>query len=118
MYRIEPLLRSLVLGHRPDELLAADRSDTLRDLGEMTTRIFTFAKSLAPKVVSPCEAEIGSLILEGHSNHSVATSLGIAMSTVKVLRKQLYAKLCVSSQNELYQVLFPYVMEPREPLAD
>jgi DNA-binding CsgD family transcriptional regulator len=33
---------------------------------------------------------------------------------VKVLRKRLYAKLRISSQNELYHVLFPSVMGPRE----
>ena len=116
--RVEPLLRSLMLGHWQDELLAADRSERLRDLGEMTTRIFTFAKTLAPKGISPRESEVAALILQGHSNHSIGANLGIAVGTVKVLRKRLYAKLRISSQNELFQVLFPSVMGPRETPMD
>ncbi len=118
LWRIEPLLRSLMLGHWQDELLAAERSERLRDLGEMTTRIFAFSKTLAPKGISPREAEVAALILQGHSNHSIAANLGIAVGTVKVLRKRLYAKLRISSQNELYQVLFPSVMGPRETPVD
>jgi DNA-binding CsgD family transcriptional regulator len=112
--KVEPILRSLMLGHWEGELLAADCSDRLRDLTEMTTRIFTFAKTLAPKGISPREAEVAALILQGHSNHSISANLCIAVGTVKVLRKRLYAKLRISSQNELYHVLFPSVMGPRE----
>lgn len=110
--RMEPVLRALMLAHWEEALLSADRKERWRDLNEMTARIFDYAKTLVFNGISPREAEVAALILQGHSSHSIAANLGIAIGTVKVLRKRLYAKLCISSQNELYQVLFPSVMAP------
>lgn len=110
LQEIEPVLRSLMLGHWEDTLIAADRKERMHDLNEMTARIFDYSKTLVPKGISPREAEVAALILQGHSSHSIAANLHIAIGTVKVLRKRLYSKLNISSQNELYQVLFPSVM--------
>jgi DNA-binding CsgD family transcriptional regulator len=53
------------------------------------------------------QAEVALLILQGHSSISIATSLGIAATTVKVFRRQLYERCGVSSQAELFALLFP-----------
>jgi DNA-binding CsgD family transcriptional regulator len=50
------------------------------------------------------ELEIVTLILKGHSNLSLAAVLGLSMNTVKVHRRQIYAKLTISSQAELFRV--------------
>jgi DNA-binding CsgD family transcriptional regulator len=50
------------------------------------------------------ELEIVTLILKGHSNLSLAAVLGLSMNTVKVHRRQIYAKLNISSQAELFRV--------------
>lgn len=110
MKQIYPVLRGLMLSHWSAPLLAADRKERLSDLNEMTRRIFSYARTIAPGGVSRRESQVAALILQGHSNHSIAANLGIALGTVKVLRKRLYAKLKISSQNELYRVLFPSVM--------
>ncbi|SEM32611.1 transcriptional regulator, LuxR family [Roseovarius azorensis] len=107
---MEPVLRALMLSQWEETLLATERKGRLRDLNEMTARIFNYSKSLTPKGISPREAEIAALILQGHSSPSIAANLRIAIGTVKVLRKRLYSKLNISSQNELYQVFFPSVM--------
>lgn len=51
------------------------------------------------------EAQIAALVLQGHSNASAALSLGIARQTVKVHRRNLYRKLAISSQGELFAML-------------
>ncbi|MBL9049362.1 MAG: helix-turn-helix transcriptional regulator [Tabrizicola sp.] len=53
------------------------------------------------------QAEVALLILQGHSSMSIATLLGIAPTTVKVFRRQLYERCGVSSQAELFAMLFP-----------
>lgn len=50
------------------------------------------------------ELEIVTLVLKGHSNLSLAALLGLSTNTVKVHRRQIYAKLNISSQAELFRV--------------
>lgn len=50
------------------------------------------------------EAQIAGLVLQGHSNGSAAKLLGIAAETCKVHRRNLYRKLVISSQRELFGV--------------
>ena len=51
------------------------------------------------------EAQITALILQGHSNLSAALALGIARETAKVHRRNIYRKLMISSQAELFAML-------------
>lgn len=55
------------------------------------------------------QLEVGLLILQGHSSKSIALLLGISWQTVKVFRKQLYARCGVSSQAELFALLMPLI---------
>ena len=50
------------------------------------------------------ELEIVTLILKGHSNLSLAAVLELSTNTIKVHRRQIYAKLTLSSQAELFRV--------------
>jgi DNA-binding CsgD family transcriptional regulator len=52
-------------------------------------------------VLSPREAEIVQLILKGHSSLSISLTLEIALPTVKTHRKNAYAKLGISTQQQL-----------------
>jgi len=51
------------------------------------------------------EAQMAGLILQGHSNLSAALSLGISRETAKVHRRNIYRKLQISSQTELFVLL-------------
>ncbi|MCZ4353066.1 helix-turn-helix transcriptional regulator [Roseovarius aestuarii] len=51
------------------------------------------------------EAEIAALIVQGHSSRAVGLQLGISDQTVKVHRRNIYKKLKISSQNELFSFL-------------
>lgn len=57
--------------------------------------------------LSPRQAEVALLILQGHSTASIALRLDVSPQTVKVFRKQLHARCRVSSQAELFALLVP-----------
>jgi DNA-binding CsgD family transcriptional regulator len=54
--------------------------------------------------LSPREREIGQLLLQGHSTVSITLRLGISATTVKTHRKNLYAKLGIATQFELFKL--------------
>ena len=57
--------------------------------------------------LSQRQAEVALLILQGHSSVSIGLRLGISAQTVKVFRRQLYARCGISSQAELFALLLP-----------
>ncbi|MTE00544.1 DNA-binding response regulator [Paracoccus sp. YIM 132242] len=62
------------------------------------------AASLSNPALTRRENEIVSLILKGHSSLSIAAVLDLSPNTVKVHRRQIYAKLRISSQAELFHL--------------
>ena len=48
------------------------------------------------------EREIVTMVLRGHSTESIAMQLGISPGTVKIHRKNIYRKMAVSTQAELF----------------
>lgn len=48
------------------------------------------------------EAEIVELVLKGNSSEAIGQKLGIATGTVRIHRKNIYMKLGISSQGELF----------------
>jgi DNA-binding CsgD family transcriptional regulator len=52
--------------------------------------------------LSSREQTVVSLLLRGHSTLSIAQNLDIAEGTVKIHRKHIYGKLCISSQAQLF----------------
>jgi DNA-binding CsgD family transcriptional regulator len=63
--------------------------------------------------LSTRQAEVALLILQGHSSGSIALMLDISANTVKVFRKQLYAKCRLSSQAELFAMIVPLLFSSR-----
>jgi DNA-binding CsgD family transcriptional regulator len=57
--------------------------------------------------LSPRQAEVALLILRGHSTVSIGLRLGVSGQTVKVFRKQLYARCGITSQAELFALMLP-----------
>lgn len=63
--------------------------------------------------LSARQAEVALLILQGHSSGSIALILGISANTIKVFRKQLYARCSLSSQAELFAMIVPILFSAR-----
>ena len=55
-------------------------------------------------VLTAREREITQLVLIGHSSNSISLNLGISLPTVKSHRRNIYSKLQISSQAELFSL--------------
>jgi len=69
---------------------------------ERLTRCF---EQFGEAVLTDREREISQLLLRGHSSKSIARELRIAPGTVMVHKRNLFGKLGISSQYELFSML-------------
>ena len=67
------------------------------------------AAQFGSDTLTPRECEVVKLVLRGYSTKSVSQALGISPGTVKVHRENIYAKLGVSSQAELFTLFIASV---------
>jgi DNA-binding CsgD family transcriptional regulator len=88
---------SMVSPREPSRLTAA--SPSLSDLIRLHA-----GEALSIHLTSR-ETQIAALVLQGHSNASASLILGISRETCKVHRRNLYRKLAISSQRELFGLL-------------
>jgi DNA-binding CsgD family transcriptional regulator len=68
--------------------------------------------------LSPRECEVAHMILKGHSSESISRNLGISITTVKTHRQNLYAKLGLSTQQELFSLFLASLQEASATPAD
>lgn len=61
-------------------------------------------QALGRNFLSPRERELAQLLLRGHSSASIGLRLGISTTTVKTHRKNLYSKLGIATQFELFSL--------------
>jgi DNA-binding CsgD family transcriptional regulator len=61
------------------------------------------ARRPAPSGLTLREAQVVNLMLEGHSARAIAEALRISNETVRVHRRNIYEKLGISSQGELFR---------------
>ncbi|MBA36050.1 MAG: hypothetical protein CMI14_11580 [Oleispira sp.] len=98
LHALEPLVRTLVLKHlrlTNNRELANPTSDLHRQLKQVM-------KDFGSSVLTGREREVLLLILHGHSSQAIADKLEIALRTVKLHRQNIYRKLDISSQAELF----------------
>ena len=97
----EPMVRALIQKHFHGQNSA---KPVLNDSGLDTT-----FDSFRADILSGRERVIVSLVLQGHSSTSIGLNLGIAEGTVKIHRKNVYAKLNISSQAELFALFLKHL---------
>lgn len=68
-------------------------------------------RTFLPNQLTPREQTIVSLVLRGHSSLSIGALLNITEGTVKIHRKNIYAKLGLSSQAELFNLFIKHVIK-------
>ncbi len=66
-------------------------------------------------VLTRREREVVRMVLRGHSSSSIGRHFRIATGTVKIHRKNIYAKLAISSQSELFSHFISYLSGIVEP---
>lgn len=114
---VSPMLRTAVLRHwrdlRPETL---DASGSFLQ-GALAQAIERFGRS----ILTDRECEVAQLILRGYSLKGAAVRLGISPATVKLHRRNLYAKLDVTSQTSMFSLFIDAVSSAKnlyeDPLA-
>jgi len=77
--------------------------ESVTDKVANVTELLEAVPTAAP--LSPREIAVCGLIVMGHSTESIALNLGISPHSVVTYRRRAYAKLMLSSQNELFMLL-------------
>ncbi len=86
--------------------LSVAQSDKNKDEEDPLTRRIKQAILESEKVeLTLRQCEIIALTLRGHSSASISLILNISTETVKVHRRNIYAKLRISSQNQLFLMI-------------
>jgi DNA-binding CsgD family transcriptional regulator len=76
-------------------------------------RIEEAFRSIGHGVLTPREREVVELTLRGHSADAIGRLLGISPGTVRIHRRNIYAKLRISSQGELFSTFIAAMLESR-----
>ena len=66
-------------------------------------------------VLTRREREVVRMVLRGHSSNSIGRQFRISTGTVKIHRKNIYGKLGISSQSELFSHFISYLSGIAEP---
>lgn len=68
--------------------------------------------SFGAGVLTPREREVAEFTLKGHSAESAGQILGIAAGTVRIHRRNIYSKLNINSQGELFSRFLRTLVDP------
>jgi DNA-binding CsgD family transcriptional regulator len=66
-------------------------------------------ENFGQSVLTKRERDVVRLVLRGHSSESIARQFDISTGTVKIHRKNIHAKLGISSQSELFSLFISYL---------
>lgn len=109
---VQPLVRELILqfasGGGLEQRLTRDGSDE-RAAPTLSPQIQAAFASFGSDLLTEREREIAHLILRGHSVKSTARELAISPETVRMHRKNLYTKLQIGSQAELFSLFISWL---------
>lgn len=75
-------------------------------------------REIGEGVLTPREREVVELTLRGHSADALGGLLGISSGTVRIHRKNIYAKLRIRSQGELFSVFIAALTNSPRKSAD
>lgn len=100
-----PILLELLSQHCEHHLLQHSAETASPTRGSLEDVIRTHIEDAHGARLTRREAQMAGLIVQGHSNLSAALNLGISRETAKVHRRNIYRKLTISSQRELFAQL-------------
>lgn len=72
-------------------------------------------RSIGEGVLTPREREVVEFTLRGHSADATGKALGISPGTVRIHRRNIYAKLRISSQGELFSAFIGAIVDGGAP---
>lgn len=105
---VEPIVRAAVVQNwRDAEPLNATSHSASEPKDVLPERVRNVVGISGRSNLTNRESEVVSLILRGCSSIAIAAILDISSATVKVHRKNIYSKLKISSQAELFSLFMP-----------
>ncbi len=110
---VGPIVNSLARRHWQDVPDWFEVESTGREPGANPTLIQNTVGAIFGPRITPRETQVVAQVLEGHSSESIAKSLGISTGTVRIHRRNIYAKLDISSQQELFSIFFQKIRTVR-----
>jgi DNA-binding CsgD family transcriptional regulator len=103
---IEPVVRELIylFGQGPGLSCLAEHSNNRSAAGNkvLMNHIRGALSGFGKECLTEREREVAHLILRGHSTKSAAKALGLSSETIRMHRRNLYSKLRINSQAELF----------------
>jgi DNA-binding CsgD family transcriptional regulator len=99
---IRPVVDAAIRRHWTDLPSRYDLSSQDRDGSALETKLERSFHSFADGILTSREREIVEHTLKGHSAEAVGRILGISSGTVRIHRRNIYAKLRISSQGQLF----------------
>ena len=103
---VSPIVISLAARHWQE---VSDRFHTKKDDSDKQDDHSLIEKAVSGLFghrITPRETQVVAQVLEGHSSESIAGNLGISVGTARIHRRNIYSKLQVSSQQELFSIFF------------
>ncbi len=101
-HQIAPVVSALIQNHWQDLTSRGEYAE-----GDIIQGLIRAADRNLGISLSPRQAEVAMLVLQGHSSAAIGMRLGVSYQTIKVFRRQLYQKCQISSQAELFTLLLP-----------
>lgn len=90
---------------------ASNASNVTTSLEEKVELAF---RGIGKGVLTPREREVVEHTLRGHSADAVGKMLGISSGTVRIHRKNIYSKLRINSQGELFSVFLAAITDRQD----
>jgi DNA-binding CsgD family transcriptional regulator len=112
--RVVPIINSLSQRHWHDLHNRFEDEQSATETGEKQTIVEETVSALFGRRITPRETQVVAQVLEGHSSESIARSLGISVGTVRIHRRNIYGKLQISSQQELFSIFFKKIKTVRK----
>ena len=119
LHRMEPIVHASAARHwRNLGYLRSREAEEETARPPLTRQVTSAFENFGEGVLTRREREVVRMVLRGHSSNSIGRLFQITTGTVKIHRKNIYAKLGISSQSELFSHFISYlsgIVEPDEP---
>ncbi|MFT5549503.1 MAG: DNA-binding CsgD family transcriptional regulator [Candidatus Azotimanducaceae bacterium] len=106
LQRVFPIVEGLSKHHWQSLSQRFEGATQNAQIGFRQTNIEDTVSALFNTKITPRETQVVSRVLEGHSSEAIAKSFGISVGTVRIHRRNVYGKLQISSQQELFDIFF------------
>ena len=114
--RMEPIVHASAARHwRNLGYLRSSEAEGETAWPPLNLQVTSAFENFGEGVLTRREREVVRMVLRGHSSNSIGRQFQITTGTVKIHRKNIYAKLGISSQSELFSHFISYLSDIVEP---